>query len=999
MHKLNYMKKKFITFFLIFVIMFSGCTEDGVGIAIKSLSVEKELIPKEPVCFPSTEVCDGKDNDCDKEIDEGNVCVKFEEEEEKQLPRYVSGELIIKFKQNTGITTDSQASSYLQNSKVKTASTISNIKKIERLIKKDVVADTYSLNTIFLINVDLSADIPALAEYYKADPNVEYAEPNYLFYTSYIPDDPLFEYQWPLKNTEQNYYTPQKKNGGLFKFDPVQKMWVDVSTGLPDLFLSRILFDPDNTETMYIGAGVLKKEGGFGSAGDGFHPEAGIYKTTDGGNSWFRVGLENFSVMDITFTSDGVLFAATNDKIYRSFDKGLTWEHLTNFDRYSEAFSVVKSDPINPNVLYAVGDIGSNSEQFFNFYKTTNKGLTWIKKPLFSYLRNIVDIEIDHFNNNNIYAASLGYNGIYKSTDSGENWFAINEEIIDTFSGNNYIIHDLETEAIDSNVLFAGGRYGFYKTTDAGNLWERDSVFGYKRVTSIEKNGDIIYAGLSYLNDDRDIHTSCPNPIVFSEDKSIWKKEDENWSVFSQGLPYNSIISDIEENLLGDLYAVLDLSRTEELVFNQGTSGADVSAVSVWDKPSLKEPIIAILDTGIVFLHEDLRDNMLADCSNGCPEGTGYDFVDIILDNYETWCYFGLPEEDYTEEDNYPFDVHGHGTHCAGIVAASTDNSIGIAGICPDCKIMPIRTGFALDVAGSLAGTLELKDILQAVYYAADNGADVISMSFGGFEESMSIKNALNYAYDKGVLLVAAAGNNNTDLKFYPAGYENVIAVAATDAYDQKASFSNYGEWVDVAAPGKDILSLRAEGSDMYGTLGRIVNENYYVASGTSMACPYVAGLAGLLLSKNPELSKEKVKEIIVGTGDYIETDKPIGKRINAEKMFDFCGDLDRDKTISPTDVVYLINYVYKNLEDPTACYVPCGDINDDGTINPTDVVYMINWVYKKNVPECPCGNCEQPASPTTTIQGYSSIEELTKEYPELEQDLEKTEVKIIIPK
>jgi parallel beta-helix repeat protein len=168
-------------------------------------------------------------------------------------------------------------------------------------------------------------------------------------------------------------------------------------------------------------------------------------------------------------------------------------------------------------------------------------------------------------------------------------------------------------------------------------------------------------------------------------------------------------------------------------------------------------------------------------------------------------------------------------------------------------------------------------DILaEAVIWSAVQGADVISMSWGGSFGTPVLISAMDTAFDEGVVLVAAAGNDNSPRELYPAAFDNVVAVAATDWNDQKASFSSYGDWVAVSAPGVNILSLRAEGTDMYGNGIHIVNETYYYASGTSMACPHVAGLAALMLAKNSSFSNELVIEKIIATTDYID-DKNVG--------------------------------------------------------------------------------------------------------------------------
>jgi thermitase len=226
--------------------------------------------------------------------------------------------------------------------------------------------------------------------------------------------------------------------------------------------------------------------------------------------------------------------------------------------------------------------------------------------------------------------------------------------------------------------------------------------------------------------------------------------------------------------------------------------------------------LVAVVDTGIDYYHPDLA-------ANYAP--LGYDWVNRDAD---------------------PMDDHGHGTHCAGIIAAVSNNSAGIAGLA-QVRVMAEKV---LDSSGE--GTWD--SITNGIINATDSGADIISMSLGGYGDSELVHEAVKYAYDAGVLVIAAAGNDNTNMKLYPAGYDEVIAVAATDQYDNKAWFSNWGDWIELAAPGVDIYSAVPWGYESW--------------SGTSMATPHVSGVAALVWSRYPSKTRDWVRPRLRYTAD-----------------------------------------------------------------------------------------------------------------------------------
>ncbi|MGM7702789.1 S8 family peptidase [Pseudalkalibacillus sp. Hm43] len=248
-------------------------------------------------------------------------------------------------------------------------------------------------------------------------------------------------------------------------------------------------------------------------------------------------------------------------------------------------------------------------------------------------------------------------------------------------------------------------------------------------------------------------------------------------------------------------------------LFNQQWGLLKINSTRAWNVTRGSSLLkIAILDTGVNAGHPDLNEKMALNV------------------NFST--------------SSTSQDINGHGTHVAGIAAAVTRNGIGIAGLAINPKILNIKV---LDDSGSGS----FSDVAKGIVNATDNGAKVINMSLGGPSFSNTVQSAVQYADSNGVIQVAAAGNDNADDLFYPAAYPEVISVAALDRDNTKASFSNFGSaWVDVAAPGIDILSTLPTTTNMMG------QTDYGYLSGTSQAAPFVSGLAALMASLEPDASK-----------------------------------------------------------------------------------------------------------------------------------------------
>ncbi|MCK5187035.1 MAG: peptidase S8 [Deltaproteobacteria bacterium] len=211
-------------------------------------------------------------------------------------------------------------------------------------------------------------------------------------------------------------------------------------------------------------------------------------------------------------------------------------------------------------------------------------------------------------------------------------------------------------------------------------------------------------------------------------------------------------------------------------------------------------------------------------------------------------------------------DFNGHGTHVAGTIGQETNNTEGVAGIAYHAKILPVKVmsflGFGLD-----------SWIIRGIRWAADNGADIINLSIGGGGHSKALEDAVDYAYEKGVTLVAASGNDGTDEVDYPAAFENCIAVGAIRYDKEKTDYSNYGEDLDLVAPGGD-LTVDQNGDDngdgIYQETFRFlgIGWDYRYFTGTSMASPHVAGVAALIKSLHPEYGPDEIRQVLQDTAE-----------------------------------------------------------------------------------------------------------------------------------
>jgi subtilisin family serine protease len=286
-----------------------------------------------------------------------------------------------------------------------------------------------------------------------------------------------------------------------------------------------------------------------------------------------------------------------------------------------------------------------------------------------------------------------------------------------------------------------------------------------------------------------------------------------------------------------------------------GKADADIDAPEAWDvEKGDINIVIAIVDKGIDWTHSDLTANIWTNpgedaWSNPNDSNTGNGVDDDgngFIDDWKGWNFIS---DDGNSQDQ---SSDSHGTHCAGIAGAVTDNNIGVAGVSWYSKLMAVRAMYK-------SGTIYWSDAGPAIIYAADNGADIISMSFGGTGFNSTLKAGVDYAYGSGCVLVAAMGNQAGPVVHIPASYSKTIAVGATDTDDTRAipgdwgnptAGSNYGNHIDVIAPG----------SWIYSTLN---NNMYGYKNGTSMATPMVAGLAALLLAKDSSRTNVEIRKLI----------------------------------------------------------------------------------------------------------------------------------------
>jgi len=372
-------------------------------------------------------------------------------------------------------------------------------------------------------------------------------------------------------------------------------------------------------------------------------------------------------------------------------------------------------------------------------------------------------------------------------------------------------------------------------------------------------------------------------------------------------LSENDNILYIEENIKYVYPLVINRSDTRSLSesnisFQYYHNKLDVK--TSWQYSKGSKILIAVLDTGIDSMHSvinerlfhntlEIPDNNIDDDVNGyIDDFAGYDFVDASD---------GAEGQDTMIQDNDPSDTSGHGTAVSSLIAGGQSASGLSIGISPESQILNIRVAYT-DQWGNV--TLEADDIIEAVYYAVDMGADIINMSWGGYFDSQAVHDVLSYASQAGCVLVASSGNESTDCPIYPASYSEVISIGAIGINDEIAFFSNYGEYVDFFAPGTDIIAAKMGG----GT--KTVN-------GTSYASAVTSGVIAELKSVHPEENKFDLFRLISHHNDenQIQTNLPSIPHMMCNMKNNYIlnnFDYDKDGEITIIDVMYFENDMVK---------------------------------------------------------------------------------------
>lgn len=508
----------------------------------------------------------------------------------------------------------------------------------------------------------------------------------------------------------------------------------------------------------------------------------------------------------------------------------------------------------------------------------------------------------------------------------------------------------------------------------------------YLPITPTPNGGDIIETGLPSIDS---LNTQYQ---VYSFEKIYKGKWEAVKGYFLLKFPDTFDVNQVVSSYSNDLH-VLTASPDFKIEFD--VTPIDSFYQQQWGLPKIKCPqawrytngspyvVIEIIDMCVDYGHPDLVHNMWQNTGQA-PYGEdadgdghtvewdpvenewvldpgdldGWDDDDNgYIDDLVGWNFAGSqsnPEPNpYTACDDFlPGTGGDHGDHTAGTAAAVTNNYITpeeATKVCNNWTGTTAGTAWFCKIMAAQVSGYYISECVDAIAYGVDNGAKIISMSWSYGEDWPDIRNVIDSAWNEGLLLVASAGNYYSETPRYPAAYENVIAVAATDNDDVKEDYSNYGTWVDICAPGDNWSPGREYKWWRYC---------YSSIGGTSISAPFVSGVAAMVWSCNWSATNTEVREALESTADNIDDYNPgyeglLGSgRVNAleaVKVFrpvpPASGDCNADGIVDLGDIMSLISYLYKNGPPPDPLCV--GDVNDDGIVDFEDLLYLSNYLYK----------------------------------------------------
>ncbi|MBK9097926.1 MAG: S8 family serine peptidase [bacterium] len=704
------------------------------------------------------------------------------------------------------------------------------------------------------------------------------------------------------------------ETGGILKSTDSGDNWFQSNTGLSPQRVNKIYIRPDGNiyagtsqgvyystdlGNSWLSQGLLTNIIDIASLASDYlfaATNSGVARSTNNGTTWSynNSGLLNTLVKSILILPNGEILAALGSGngqsggIYKSTNNGNNWVLVQVHSSWGAYFAKnyfnnsIYCFPVSNNVSYKSTDNGNSWIQFTTGSDERTDGLIHYSSTIFFSARNLFFTD---------------YAGVYHSTDNGLSWYQMNSGL------NNLNVYSMGI--LPNGVLLAGvSDGGIYKsvlyTTEPDiqvnptslTLPETNLNRSKEKIT-LDKNS-LINLTQPYLQGELIVKVKASMNLVLNESNfdgvgaPIFNSLFEKIGVYQVEKIYKrkQLPPTLENTILIKFpktfnleYVIAELMNKEQIewvhpnyIHQISSVPNDPSYISQWHLAKVRAAeswdlgigsssiIIGIIDTGVDWNHTDLSGNIwintdeidgngIDDDGNGYIDDVrGWDWVTGIVDIY--------PGEDGETPDNDPMDFQGHGTHCSGIASASTNNGIGVSGMGNGCSIMALRAGWANSSGG---GNLSSSFILSAIDYAIDNGAKVISMSFTA---SSVFLTAVTDAYNNGIVVVHAAGNDNSNIPSSIDGIIQTISVAATDPTDAKSSGSNYGSWIDISAPGENILSTTFD--DSYG-----------YKSGTSMSTPLVAGLAGLILSQNSSLTPEEVTNIITSSADNIDNENP----------------------------------------------------------------------------------------------------------------------------